>query len=236
MAQRIFERNEQKYLLTTQQKNTFLKELSNIVEPDEYGEYTTCSLYYDTPEFDSIKEKMNKPRYKEKLRLRSYGVPKHNSTVFIELKKKLDGITYKRREELQYSEAIDFLEKGIHPQKQSQILDEIEWVLKTKAMIPKAVLTYDRIAFSEIENPDVRITIDKNILWRTQAVDITQGIWGRALIAPNEHLVEIKVPESMPYEIAKILSNIQAYPTSFSKYGTAYQEIIETQEENRYVG
>lgn len=236
MAQRIFERNEQKYLLTTQQKNNFLKELGNIVEPDEYGEYTTCSLYYDTPEFDSIKEKMNKPRYKEKLRLRSYGVPKQNSTVFIELKKKLDGITYKRREELQYGEAINFLENGIHPQKQSQILDEIEWVLKTKNMVPKAVLTYDRIAFSGIENSDVRITIDKNILWRTQTVDITKGIWGQALIAPNEHLVEIKVPEAMPCEIARILSNIQAYPTSFSKYGTAYQEIIEIKEDNRYVG
>ena len=56
-----------------------------------------------------IRASLEKPAYKEKLRLRSYGVTEPGGEVFLELKKKYKGIVYKRRITLPEDAAGEFI-------------------------------------------------------------------------------------------------------------------------------
>ena len=90
-----FERYEKKYCLTLSQQRFLLERMMPYMKKDEYGEYTICNIYYDTDDFRLIRASLEKPVYKEKLRVRSYGVPQADGRVFVELKKKFDGVVYK---------------------------------------------------------------------------------------------------------------------------------------------
>lgn len=68
-----FKRYEKKYRLTTAQRAEFIRRVQPFMRPDDYGTYTIGSLYLDTPDFRLIRASLEKPVYKEKLRLRSYG-------------------------------------------------------------------------------------------------------------------------------------------------------------------
>ena len=137
---------------------------------DNYGEHTICNLYFDTDDYELIYSSIEKPVYKEKLRLRSYGVPEKNSKVFLELKKKYQGIVYKRRVEMTFQEAINYLSQGIHPDCDSQILKEIDYFKNFYHPVPKVIIAYDRIAYAGIEDKELRITFDKNTRCTTTLV------------------------------------------------------------------
>ena len=92
-----FERYEKKYCLTLSQQRFLLERMTPYMKKDAYGEYTICNIYYDTDDYRLIRASLEKPVYKEKLRVRSYGVPQEDGKVFVELKKKFDGVVYKRR-------------------------------------------------------------------------------------------------------------------------------------------
>ena len=96
-ANNLFKRIEKKYLLSGEKYELLTTALADYIEPDEYPHSTICSMYYDTPDFKLIRASIEKPLYREKLRVRSYGVPTRDSNVFVEVKKKYDGVVYKRR-------------------------------------------------------------------------------------------------------------------------------------------
>ena len=123
--QTVFERTEKKYILTLAQRRELLKRIAEHIKPDEYGESTVCSLYFDTDDYRLIRRSMEKPVYKEKLRLRSYSTPKRDSNVFLELKKKYNGVVYKRRKTMKLGEAKDYLKYGVMPD-DSQIMRELD--------------------------------------------------------------------------------------------------------------
>lgn len=108
----VFERVEQKYLLDSLQFEALWAVLEPYMRPDEYGRSTICNIYFDTPNYLLARLSGEKPVYKEKLRLRTYGVPKAESPSFVELKKKYQGIVYKRRIVIPYGEAYDWLVNG----------------------------------------------------------------------------------------------------------------------------
>ena len=93
----VFERHEKKYLISEEVYQGLLKRLQEYTHPDQFGLHTICSLYLDSDDFILANRSLGKPDYKEKLRLRSYGLPQPDTTVYLELKKKLKGVTYKRR-------------------------------------------------------------------------------------------------------------------------------------------
>lgn len=126
----VFERHEKKYRLSEEKYLLLTKRLAKHMKGDQYGKHTICSLYCDTDDYLLIRRSIEKPKYKEKLRLRSYGMPTPDSTVFLELKKKLDGVTYKRRIPLTLAEAERYLSDGQLPEKTGQILEEIDWFIK----------------------------------------------------------------------------------------------------------
>ena len=97
MTQEIFKRYEKKYMLTQKQYDALMPALERQIDTYHYGEYTISNIYFDTPDFQLVRQSIEKPEYKEKLRLRAYGKATDTSVVYAELKKKFDGVVYKRR-------------------------------------------------------------------------------------------------------------------------------------------
>lgn len=114
-ANNLFKRIEKKYLLSGEKYELLMAALADYIEPDEYPHSTICSVYYDTPDFKLIRASIEKPLYREKLRVRSYGVPTRDSNVFVEVKKKYDGVVYKRRLKMELGELEDYLNERTEP-------------------------------------------------------------------------------------------------------------------------
>lgn len=222
----IFERIEKKYLINAETYQLLLPRLLGYMSIDEYGLSTICNVYYDTPQYDLIRYSLEKPVYKEKLRIRSYGVPKEEDPVFVELKKKWQGVVYKRRVRLTMQEGRDYLNLGKMPQKDTQIRREIDYFLDFYKPIPKMFIAYDRIALFGKEDASLRVTLDFNIRARDYDLDLTKGDRGRLLMNRGNVLMEIKVGSAYPLWLSSLLSELQIYQISFSKYGTAYQQMM----------
>lgn len=224
MAQEVFKRYEKKYLLSTEQYNALLPELVKRVKMDEYGKYTICNVYFDTPNYEFIRTSLEKPLYKEKLRLRSYGEPKPEDTVFVEIKKKYDGVVYKRRTQMTLEEAEKYLYQGIQPDIDCQIMKELNWFTERYLLRPAVYLAYDRLAFQGVEDEELRVTSDSNIRYRESKMNLSAGSAGTTLMPEDTILMEVKIPEIMPLWMSKQLSELNIFPTSFSKYGTYYKK------------
>lgn len=219
-----FQRYEKKYMLAPGQLEQIMAGMEEHMRADEYGRYTICSIYYDTDDFRLIRASLEKPVYKEKLRVRSYGVPKDRDPVFIELKKKCDGIVYKRRVVMEAADAASYLRDGMAPEQEDQICHEIDWFMSSYQPKPKAFIAYDRTAFAGREDPELRITFDTNLRWRDTELDLRAGSYGSPLVPPEQILMEIKIPGAAPVWLAHLLSEAGAFPGSFSKYGTCYAQ------------
>lgn len=222
----IFERREMKYLLEEDQYHHFQKGIQDYLEIDKYGITDICSCYYDTPDFRMIRNSLESATYKEKLRLRSYGVPQRETKVYLELKKKFEKIVYKRREELSMQEAENYFqhELGIY---NSLIFREIDWVRRYyKYLQPSMYISYRRLAMIEPQGTTrLRVTFDWDVLWRTENVQLISGIYGTPLLEPGQRILEIKTQQAMPLWLVDILDDMKIYPTSYSKYGNAYRQI-----------
>ncbi len=222
-SEKNFRRTEKKYLLTPEQYRALRKELAPYMEEDEYGLSRILSLYYDTEDYRLIRQSLEKPSYKEKLRIRSYGVPGDRDTVFLEIKKKVEGVVYKRRVTLSAKDAMDYLAGGEKPEGKGQIMEEIDWMVRRYAPKPAAVISTDRLALFGREDQTLRITFDFNPRGRTDALDLRLGDRGESLLPDGEVLMELKVSAAAPLWLAEILSRMKLYPRSFSKYGTCYR-------------
>lgn len=233
----VFERSEKKYMVTRAQSRELLLALEGLAEPNQYGKYTICNVYYDTDDYQLIRHSLDKPAFKQKLRLRSYGVPSMEGSVFLELKKKFDGITYKRRIALPLRGAESYLRGSAPLPERTRISEEIDWFLSTRALSPKVLLCYDRIALCGVRDPGLRITVDSAIRWRDHGLSLSRGDSGALLLPEDRCIVEIKTSSAMPCELSGLLADMRIYPTSFSKYGTAYQQLLAEQKEDvRYAG
>ena len=66
-----FRRYEKKYFLSPCQQEQLLRRIAPYIKEDAFGSYTICNIYYDTPDWRLIRASLEKPAYKEKLRVRS---------------------------------------------------------------------------------------------------------------------------------------------------------------------
>ena len=222
--QAVFRRVEKKYVLTEERYDQLLEHLIPHMEFDEYGLHTICNIYYDTRQYELIRHSIEKPIYKEKLRLRSYGIPTKESDVFLEIKKKWKGVVYKRRSAMSLKSAVSFLEQKEIPSVNSQILREIAYFLSMYPVEPKQFIAYDRIAMYGKEDSELRITFDANIRSRDEELSLAAGDYGSLLLPPGERIMEIKMTGAMPLWLAHTLSELSIFPTSFSKYGNLYKK------------
>lgn len=225
-VQTNFKRYEKKFFLSNEQYRLFNEKIKPFVTPDEYGEYTICNIYYDTDDFRLIRASIEKPVYKEKLRVRSYGVPKENGKVFVELKKKYDGVVYKRRVTTSPSLVGPLLNGIRKADENEQIVNEIAYFQRFYNVSPKVFIGYDRKAFKGKENEELRITFDSNMRFRLDDLKLTSGDYGEPIISDNKILMEIKIPGTCPLWLSHILNELKINSVSFSKYGTCYREHI----------
>ena len=221
------QRYEIKYLLGAREKEAVLQAMSPYMELDEYGRTTIRNVYFDTDSLRLIRRSLEKPAYKEKLRIRSYQPARPDDPVFVELKKKYRHIVYKRRIVLSVPEARAFLLNRVLPTSSDpQITKEIAHFMKLHHPEPKVFLCYDRVALFGKEDPNLRITFDTNLRWRTEDLSLCSGAYGTRILPRDQVLMEIKVPSAIPLWLAHALSQEKLYRTSFSKIGACYTGFI----------
>lgn len=222
--QSVFKRYELKYLLTREQEQSIRRVMEDYMVLDQYGRTNIRNLYFDTENYRLIRKSLEKPVYKEKLRLRSYGDPK-GGDVFVELKKKYDSVVYKRRIAMPEQQALVWLYGGTC-NRDSQIIREIGTFLDFYGTLePRVFLSYDRDAFYAKDRSDLRITFDDNILCRQERLHF-RDVDGTPILDPELVLMEIKTGGGIPLWLTHALSVGRIYKTTFSKYGTAYQTMI----------
>lgn len=226
MAQEVFKRYEKKYKITIEQYEQMRDCMMRYMSADQYGKHTICNIYFDTPDYSMIRSSLDKPVYKEKLRLRSYGMPQEDDTVFIELKKKYDGVVYKRRVPMTLRDARKYLYYGMPPEGKGQILQEVDYAMKFYQPKPMVYLAYERIAFFGKEDSELRVTFDMNIRARQESLDLGKSGYGTLLLESGQMLMEAKIPGAMPLWMSRMFSEVGIYPVSYSKYGTYYQNYI----------
>ena len=232
--QAIFKRYEIKFLISKAQADVLKTIMSEYMMADKHGNSNICNLYFDTPDFLLIRRSIEKPIYKEKLRLRSYGKATPEKEVFPELKKKYKGIVYKRRLEISEKKAMAcLLGKMSFPD--TQIGREISYCFERyQNLAPRVFLSYEREAFYAKTNRDFRMTFDKNILWRDYDLSLCDGIYGTPILDSDKILLEVKTSGAIPLWLTKWLSENKIYKTSFSKYGNAYMEMQRRKGEKKY--
>ena len=230
MAIEVFNRYEHKYILDRETYKKIIRIMDIRMEADKYNKnhkpYTIANIYYDTADDYLIRTSLSKPAYKEKLRLRAYGVPNEDDMVFLEIKKKYMGLVNKRRTALKLSESYEFINSGVPPERadymNGQVLGEIEYFLSVRNVVPKLYLAYDKIAYFERGNPDLRISFDFGIRSRRYDVALELGDYGAPLLEEGLYLMEIKTARAKPLWLCKMLSELDIRRQSFSKYGTEF--------------
>ncbi len=224
--QSVFERYEIKYLISKEQQIQIKKEMEPYMIGDSYGKNTLFNIYLDTPNYVLIRRSIERPAYKEKIRIRSYGRATPEQKVFIELKRKYRSIVYKRRIGIEEHKVMDFLRQNIES-RHSQIEKEIHYFYQQYDSLDKKVfLAYDREAFYQKDNRDFRVTFDENILWRKEDLSLCSSGEGDPLLKENQVLMEIKTSGAIPLWMTSILTKYGIYKTSFSKYGNAYRSMF----------
>ena len=222
----VMKRYEMKYILSEEQLKFLRQSLCAHMIVDQYGKTSIASIYYDTPDYRLIRTSIEKPKYKEKIRLRSYGLAKNNGHVYLELKRKVEGVVYKRRVETTEKEAVSFFEDKDTTIGENQISKELSYFKNYYGKLePKIMIAYDRTSYAEI-NGDIRLTIDENPRYRTYDLNLHSSMDGNPLLPPGGAILEIKVQQEMPLWLVDILSKGKIYKGSFSKVGEAYKRII----------
>lgn len=224
MAITVMKRYELKYLLNAKQTDFLRERLKGHMQVDKYGKTSIASLYYDTPTYQLIRTSVEKPLFKEKIRLRSYGIATDKSPVFLELKRKAYGIVYKRRVETTIPLVHKFFSGEGDICSPGQINREITAFRDYyKTLVPACLIIYDRTAYFEPDG-DLRLTIDENPRYRVNDLTLTKSMDGISLLSAGWTILEIKVQEAMPLWLADILSEGEIRKSSFSKYGEAYRQ------------
>ena len=221
------QRYEMKYLLGPREKAAVLEAMSPYMQLDQYGRTTIRNVYFDTDSFRLVRRSLEKPAYKEKLRIRSYQPPRPEDPVFVELKKKYQSVVYKRRVVLPEQDALASFRDNTPLPLHSQIASEIDYFRSYyQPLRPTAFLSYEREAFYMKDGSDFRVTFDENILCRERDFSLASPIYGVSLLPESGTLMEIKTPGGIPLWLTAVLTRMQIRQASFSKYGTAYQKLL----------
>lgn len=236
MIQNVFHRYEKKYMLNQEQYCLLRQHLTDFMEEDAYGLHTIRNIYYDTATDELIRTSLQKPRYKEKFRVRCYGEFREDGMVFLEIKKKYKGLVNKRRAAFPAAEAKAYLKQagtgkaagtlgqGGRPEMSAQILKEIDYFFTYHQVLPRIYLAYDRIALFGREDGEFRITFDTNIRYRNEKLRLDWDGDTTQLLEPENYLMEVKIRDAMPLWFVHLLEELKIREVSFSKYGKAYEK------------
>jgi len=234
MAIEVFNRHEKEYIIDSGTYEKLKLRLSDYMEPDEYNRqqetYSVCNIYYDTDDSYLIRTSIKKPVYKEKLRLRSYGTPSAESQVYMEIKKKFRGLVNKRRSAMKPHEAYEFVRTAelpdMQPYMNRQVLGEVQYIIERYQLKPMSYVSYERRAYFEEGNSDLRISFDTAITTRRTDLRLESGVYGESQLKPGRWVMEIKTAQSIPVWLTRLLSEYSVYSSSYSKYGSEYKNSL----------
>ncbi len=222
----VFRRVEMKYILDPDQLSAVTDAMSGHMQLDSYGLTEIRNVYFDTPTFMLARRSNEHPLYKEKLRVRSYGEPGPDSEVFVELKKKYDGVVYKRRLTLSLDAAEGWLLHGTDPGFDSQIRDEIDYMMSYYGDLrPAMFLSYRREAYFPIDGGDLRLTLDRSIRADVEDRRLSGDHEGFPVLDDGLTLMELKIPTAIPLWMVEAMEGAGIRKCSFSKYGSAYLKL-----------
>ena len=222
----VFKRKEKKYLIDRATFDELFPRLREHMDMDDFGLSTVMCLYYDTEDYQLIYRSIEKPIFKEKFRLRCYGVPRDDSTVFAEIKMKYKGIVYKRRTSAPYRSMMAFINDGMPLMHDRQIQKEIRYLFDHYDLVPKVILAYDRYSLKGRESRKLRITFDFNMRFRTHDLDLRKGDYGRPIEDRDFYIMEVKSEGGLPMWFLDILGDLRLTPGTYSKYGVCYKKYI----------
>ncbi len=226
--QQTFQRYETKYLLTMQEKATMLQAIAPYMQLDQYGRTTVRSLYFDTENYQIIRHSLERPAYREKLRIRSYKTAGPEDMVFVEIKKKYHSVVYKRRLALPEKQVRQSFTTGQPLPVHSQIGNEIAYMRQCYGPLrPAMFLSAEREAYFARDGGELRITFDENILYRDSDFSLSSPAYGKPLLEPEQSLMEIKAPYALPLWLCHAIHDCGIRRATFSKYGTAYRRMQE---------
>ncbi len=235
MAIEVFNRYENKYFLSEAALNRVLAVIEERMVPDKFNKdrktYSISNIYFDTPDDHLIRTSLAKPLYKEKLRIRAYGVPGKNDLAFLEMKKKFNGLVNKRRTNIPLQDGYKLVANGgivtVSEEMNLQVVKEISSMIQRyNTLVPKVMIAYDRLAYFEKGNPDLRISFDTNIRSRRDRLRLEDGNDGELMIPKGQWLMEIKTASAVPLWLTNLLAQEGIYKTSFSKYGYEYKNHV----------
>ena len=225
MYENIFKRVEEKYLLSKEQYIELFNDINEYIEKDKYYETTICNIYFDNEDDELIYTSMDKPIYKHKVRLRSYGIPRIDDDVFLEIKFKFKNVVGKRRIKIKLKDFKNYLKIKKYSGN-DQIMKEIDYLFNLYHLRSSYFIAYDRKSYREKNNENLRITIDTNLRSRKENLSLECGDKGILYFAEEKYIMEIKTLGTMPLWLVKCLSDLGIYPVSFSKYGSIYKKEI----------
>lgn len=226
-VQTVFKRYEIKYSLTKEQYSNLLICMNDHMQQDEYGRHKISNIYFDTEDYKVIRNSLEKPNYKEKLRLRIYGEPKSDGLAFIELKKKFNGVVYKRRMTAPQREALSYLCDETKLSNKTQIQKEIDYFKQNyDNLVPRIFLSYEREAYYCLEDENFRMTFDFNIKMRDVNVSLKSSSKDKKVVDDERVLLEVKTAQGLPFWFLDFLRENEVFKMSFSKYGTAYKTYL----------
>lgn len=223
----IFRRIEKKYIVNEIQYHKLKAKILDYMNEDNYGKSTICNIYFDTNDYKLISNSISKPYFKEKIRLRSYNIPNKDSKVFLEIKRKYDGIVGKRRIEMTLSEFENYLKNSNTLENSNkQIKTELDYYFKLYSLKPAMYISYSREAYYEKNNSDFRLTFDSNVLAREHNLKLDSSIYGKDVLGNGKYIMEVKTLGALPLWFVNILNELEIIPGNFSKYGEAYKDFI----------
>lgn len=234
-----FKRYERKYLIRKDKLDKIMPDLLEYMELDPFclngNEYRIYSIYYDTINHDIIRQNSSKPVYKEKMRIRSYYDRKDpEDKVFMEIKKKSEGVGNKRRIKIRLKEIEPFVNEGILPETKdylsSQVAKELQYFFKNNKVAPALYVQYDRLALFGKEDKNFRMTFDRNVHTRRSNFVFGESDEDEFLLPDDVYIMEIKILGAMPLWLTRLLSENNLFSRGFSKYGVKYKR--DAQEHN----
>ena len=232
----IFRRVEKKYIINKEQYEKILSELKKYMNEDQYGKSTICNIYFDTDEYELIRHSIIKPYFKEKVRIRSYNTPDRDSKVYLEIKRKCDGVVGKRRIEMTLDDFNKYIQNPDSiTNSNAQIKRELDYTFAHYNLKKAMYLSYERTAFYQKDNMDFRATFDSNVLARDYDLDLEKGSYGIDILGKDLYILEIKTLGSIPMWFVRIINELGIKPGNFSKYGEAYEQIIMHKQDNKIV-
>ncbi len=222
----FFRRVEKKYIITKEQYLALKDAIKNQMIGDEFGESTICNIYFDTNQYDLIRNSIAKPVYKDKVRLRSYNIPKMDGSVYLEVKRKYEDVVSKRRIGMKLNEFYDYLRDEKDSNDKNQIKRELNYYFNHYGLVPTMYLSYHRVAYYDKDNKDFRLTFDNNIIAREYDLSLEKGSYGENILEKDQYIMEVKTLGAMPIWFVRTLEELNIVPGSFSKYGTAYTKLV----------